>query len=170
MTQKKSDDAISPVIGVMLMLVVTIMIAAAIAAFATGTFDDSDSSPTVMLDVRNPSGESFDIVHTGGDPLLFKDIVVSITPMSNRDSGLTKIYQYSGRSISDEKISILGKTDSETSVTSVITVGDTIRVDIGTASSNSGRYPDYTPIIWKILDAKSNQILAEGEFVIPPST
>ena len=159
---KKREDAISPVIGVMLMLVVTIMIAAAIAAFATGTFDDSDSSPTVMLDVRNPSGESFDIVHTGGDPLLFKDIVVSITPMSNQDSGLTKIYQYPG-----EKISILGKTASETSV---ITVGDTIRVDIGAASSSSGRYPDYTPIIWKILDAKSNQILAEGEFVIPPST
>jgi len=159
---KKREDAISPVIGVMLMLVVTIMIAAAIAAFATGTFDDSDSSPTVMLDVRNPSSTSFDIVHTGGDLLLFKDIVVSVTPMSNQDSGLTKIYQYPASTIS-----ILGKTASDTSV---ITVGDTIRVNIGAAASGGGSYPIYTPIIWKILDAKSTQILAEGEFVIPPST
>ena len=33
---KKKEDAVSPVIGVMLMLVVTIVIAAVVAAFASG--------------------------------------------------------------------------------------------------------------------------------------
>ena len=36
MISKKSDDAVSPVIGVMLMLVVTVVIAAAVTIFATG--------------------------------------------------------------------------------------------------------------------------------------
>ena len=38
MSLKKSDDAISPVIGVMLILVVTVVIAAAATIFATGNY------------------------------------------------------------------------------------------------------------------------------------
>ena len=159
--QRHNEDAVSPVVGVILMLVVTIVIAAVIAAFATGTFDDSNPAPTAMLEVRNPSGESFDIVHTGGDPLLFKDIVIAINPLSNKDSGLIKIYKYG-----DSHLTIPGRTASETSV---ISAGDTIRVDIGDASSDNGAFPDYTPIMWKVSDARTTQILAEGEFIIPPS-
>lgn len=48
---KKNDDAISPVIGVMLMLVVTIIIAAVVAAFATGLTTDAEASPNAVLDV-----------------------------------------------------------------------------------------------------------------------
>ena len=46
---KKKEDAVSPVIGVMLMLVVTIVIAAVVAAFATGLGGDVDMAPTVGL-------------------------------------------------------------------------------------------------------------------------
>ena len=41
MITKKSDDAVSPVLGVMLMVVVTIVIGAVIAAFATGMVADT---------------------------------------------------------------------------------------------------------------------------------
>ena len=49
--QKKAnkEDAVSPVIGVMLMLVVTIVIAAVVAAFATGMGDDVESVPSAAL-------------------------------------------------------------------------------------------------------------------------
>ena len=47
----RNDDAISPVIGVMLMLVITIIIAAVVAAFATGLVSDADVAPNVVLDV-----------------------------------------------------------------------------------------------------------------------
>ena len=156
----KHEDAVSPVIGVILMLVVTIVIAAVIAAFATGTFDDSNPAPTAMLEIRNPSDESFDIVHTGGDPLLFKDILIAINPLSNQDSGLIKIYSYP-----DSHLTLPGNTLSETSV---ISAGDMIRVDISDAAT-SGRYPAYTPIEWKISDARTTQIIAEGTFIVPPS-
>ena len=48
---KKKEDAVSPVIGVMLMLVVTIVIAAVVAAFAGGLGSDVEMAPTAALDI-----------------------------------------------------------------------------------------------------------------------
>ena len=47
---KKKEDAVSPVIGVMLMLVVTIVIAAVVAAFAGGLATETEATPIVVLD------------------------------------------------------------------------------------------------------------------------
>ena len=52
MISKKSDDAISPVIGVMLMLVVTVVIAAAVTIFATGVVGETEVAPVAVLDVE----------------------------------------------------------------------------------------------------------------------
>ena len=51
MTRKKSEDAVSPVIGVMLMLVVVIIIAAVVTVFATGTVAETEVAPIAKLDV-----------------------------------------------------------------------------------------------------------------------
>ena len=51
MIQKKSEDAVSPVIGVMLLLVVTIVIAAVVAVFASGVGSEAEPAPTTVLDV-----------------------------------------------------------------------------------------------------------------------
>ena len=50
MKRTEKDDAVSPVVGVMLMLVVTIIIAAVVAAFASGVAGDTEKVPSVMLD------------------------------------------------------------------------------------------------------------------------
>ena len=55
MIRTKSEDAVSPVIGVMLMLVVTIVIAAVVAAFAGGLGADAETAPTTVLDVHDLS-------------------------------------------------------------------------------------------------------------------
>ena len=53
MTVRKSDDAVSPVIGVMLILVVTVIIAAVVAAFATGMVgENSGPAPSAKKDVE----------------------------------------------------------------------------------------------------------------------
>ena len=52
MTRKKSEDAVSPVIGVMLMLVVVIIIAAVVTVFATGTVAETEVAPIAKLDVK----------------------------------------------------------------------------------------------------------------------
>lgn len=51
LTERK-EDAVSPVIGVMLMLVVTIVIAAVVAAFAGGIATDTEPSPSVVLNAE----------------------------------------------------------------------------------------------------------------------
>ena len=57
MIQTKSEDAVSPVIGVMLMLVVTIVIAAVVAVFAGGIGMDNEPAPTTVLDVTRFTDE-----------------------------------------------------------------------------------------------------------------
>ena len=47
--KERNEDAVSPVIGVMLMLVVTIVIAAVVAAFAGGIATDTEPTPNVVL-------------------------------------------------------------------------------------------------------------------------
>ena len=89
MTQKKSDDAVSPVIGVMLMLVITIVVAGVIAAFGTSMAGDVEPAPNVVLDVKILSnfgalasehgelvGPDFQILHVSGDPLDTGDIEI----------------------------------------------------------------------------------------------
>ena len=51
MIRTKSEDAVSPVIGVMLMLVVTIIIAAVVAVFASGVGMDAEPAPATAVDV-----------------------------------------------------------------------------------------------------------------------
>ena len=58
MIRKKSEDAVSPVIGVMLLLVVTIIIAAVVAVFASGVGMDTEPAPTTVLDVVDINGGS----------------------------------------------------------------------------------------------------------------
>jgi FlaG/FlaF family flagellin (archaellin) len=48
----KNSDAVSPVVGVMLMLVVTIIIAAVVSAFAGGMTKDTEKAPTASMEIR----------------------------------------------------------------------------------------------------------------------
>lgn len=84
------DDAVSPVIGVMLMLSITIIIASVLMAFAGGMADTKPSTPSVDLSAEFvKSGE--DIVlrlsHNGGDALNPKDIKVTAYVTTEMSSG-----------------------------------------------------------------------------------
>ena len=70
---EQKEDAVSPVVGVMLMLVVTIIIAAVVAAFAGGLATDTEVPPTASLETKisiNSYGNvEMVIQHLGGDPI-----------------------------------------------------------------------------------------------------
>ena len=51
MKRTEKDDAVSPVVGVMLMLVVTIIIAAVVAAFAGGIATETKATPSAIIAV-----------------------------------------------------------------------------------------------------------------------
>lgn len=94
---QKKESAVSPVIGVMLMLVVTIIIAAFVSVFAGGTFSSTEVAPSASLDVSiiSNGGNSKDqyvmlIKHLGGDSIASGDMqVVSYytTPDGNMIGG-----------------------------------------------------------------------------------
>ena len=94
---QKNDDAVSPVVGVMLMLVITIVIAAVVSAFAGGVLTDVEAPPQVTFSVTgvidkitdkdqtnaepdSPSKANNGIMfrHTGGDTLFLEDITVQL--------------------------------------------------------------------------------------------
>ena len=74
------DDAVSPVIGVMLMLSITIILAAVLMAFAGGMADTKPVTPSVDLSaafVKNSSDIVLCVSHNGGDALNPDDIKVT---------------------------------------------------------------------------------------------
>jgi archaeal type IV pilus assembly protein PilA len=52
MSRKNCEDGVSPVVGVMLMLVVTIIIAAVVSGFAGGLINGQSKSPSLSMDVK----------------------------------------------------------------------------------------------------------------------
>lgn len=69
---KERESAVSPVVGVMLMLVVTIIIAATVSAFAGGLVGTSDKAPQAAFDVKIVNegwSVTMAFTHLGGDPI-----------------------------------------------------------------------------------------------------
>ena len=84
MKRTEKDDAVSPVVGVMLMLVVTIIIAAVVAAFSTGMVSTVEKAPFAALDVKMFSGndgiiKDVYIDHLSGDALYTGDLKIKFT-------------------------------------------------------------------------------------------
>jgi len=86
--KREDESAVSPVIGVMLMLVVTIIIAAAVSAFAGGLGDDVEVAPTASLDVRLYSLKNLGAMPPWGDGYYAPEMVirqVSGDPLPTKD-------------------------------------------------------------------------------------
>ena len=74
---KERESAVSPVVGVMLMLVVTIIIAATVSAFAGGLVGTADKAPQAAFEVKislmhqdwGGIDRTMTISHLGGDPI-----------------------------------------------------------------------------------------------------
>lgn len=92
----KNEKAVSPIVGVMLMLVVTIIIAAVVSAFAGGLVETSQSAPTasVEIDIKNggDSSDSYFSIKVLGvsEPIHTKNLkLVTSWVTTDRDTGET---------------------------------------------------------------------------------
>ena len=74
------DDAVSPVIGVILMVAITVILAAVIASFVLGLGDQNNPAPTASLnfdyDSNAGSNGQLTITHEDGDELGINDTYV----------------------------------------------------------------------------------------------
>jgi FlaG/FlaF family flagellin (archaellin) len=94
--ERKGEDAVSPVVGVMLMLVVTIIIAAVVSAFAGGLTNPSQKAPSASVEIHvlngGDSNTSYFTMKVLGvnSPIPTKSLkIVTSWTTTNRTSGLT---------------------------------------------------------------------------------
>ncbi len=74
----KDKKAVSPVVGVMLMLVVTIILAAVVSSFSGGLATDESKSPQLAISAKTKFGDSIVVHHESGDPISLGAIEVRI--------------------------------------------------------------------------------------------
>lgn len=73
------NRAVSPVIGVVLMVAITIVLAAAIGAFVFGLTPSGDTAPIASVTISGQVGsEEVRLSHHGGDPLDLDDYTLLI--------------------------------------------------------------------------------------------
>ena len=74
MKKSNKEDAVSPVVGIMLMLVVTIIIAAVVAAFASGLAVSTERAPNAVLKAEIDSTWSNDDYAIGTGTVFLKSL------------------------------------------------------------------------------------------------
>jgi FlaG/FlaF family flagellin (archaellin) len=85
----KIDNAVSPVVGVMLMLVVVIIIAAIVSAFAGGVVQTNDKTPQASIQGKYRQAGGLELIHAGGNELVTKDIQIMVRKTDEFGSGLS---------------------------------------------------------------------------------
>ena len=184
MMAMKNQDAVSPVVGVMLMLVVTIIIAAVVSAYAGGFGQNQAKTPQATISGTYSQSSGMTISHDGGDVLSTNDIQFYVSPSSSWGSG------------SDYKTYIINKsviaTDGKIWAPSAQYLavykfgpGDMITIDKDhlrniqedlygaggiVADTNKGSFSNSTnignTIIVKIFDMKTNKFIAQAPPII----
>ncbi|TKX85330.1 type IV pilin [Halorubrum sp. SS5] len=78
--QSNADDrAVSPVIGVILMVAITVILAAVIGTFVLGLGDQlGDTAPQASFTVDNTDSNTINITKTGGQSINADDLTLSI--------------------------------------------------------------------------------------------
>ncbi len=71
-----TDDnrAVSPVIGVILMVAITVILAAVIGGFVLGLGDSLQSAPQAQIDAAGVGNNAVEISHNGGDAITHSDL------------------------------------------------------------------------------------------------
>ena len=159
-TDMKKEDAVSPVIGVMLMLVITIIIAAVITGFATDLSKDTSSTPMALMDIdyvelNGGYVKSFGIVHKGGDAVPLNELQVTYVTNAGESIGMLNVLETS-------QVSVIGNEGAN----AVVSTGDVIKVVPGNDASN--KIIDGSGVAWTVTHAKSKGVIAKGEFIALP--
>ncbi|MGA9085380.1 MAG: type IV pilin N-terminal domain-containing protein [Methanoregula sp.] len=89
-TEKKreNDRAVSPVVGVMLMLVVVIIIAAIVSGFAGGLINSNSKAPQATIQATYSVGAgTLTMYHAGGDELQLQNIYLVVRGIDAENGG-----------------------------------------------------------------------------------
>ena len=78
--ESRTDRGVSPVIGIILLVAITVILAAVVGIFALGLGDQiAEPTPTNTLEIEQANGEDeLTIRHTGGDRFHWEDVIIVI--------------------------------------------------------------------------------------------
>jgi FlaG/FlaF family flagellin (archaellin) len=163
--KQSNNQAVSPVIGVMLMLVVVIIIAAVVSAFASGTTGSNSKTPQVTIKGVFSQSEGMQIIHTGGDVIPATNLMFTVANDATFGQGLSSAtVQVIDRGIIvDEKGNQLMNPDGTSNVTSfgpgqtLYIKRDNLRCGILQPQVDAGsNVYDITKGGWSIIGTKYN--------------
>ena len=117
-TETRDDDAVSPVIGVILMVAITVILAAVIGTFVLGLGDNVQETPTAGVSVSQDANESLTITvvtvgNLDGARLVGPDGNRSADAADVLGSGLRVIVQNEGFDADDIQFGVPGVTDAD---------------------------------------------------------
>ena len=131
---RKNDEAVSPVIGVILMVAITVILAAVIAAFVFGMSGNISKTKTVAITVQKLDASNITIMNNGGqDASSLTQIDVTTSPNAATQCAIPASGTL-GAATAGKCSATLANTGAGTS----IPVGSTMRVTGGT-NSYSGK-------------------------------
>jgi len=131
------DDAVSPVIGVILMVAITVILAAVIATFVLGLGESvSSTAPQASFDF-NPDDGDGTITMTTGDEIDISNVDVTV---NGSDAGITP---NSGTLTAGTTISVGDWTDADSNTQTGFASSDTVRVVWNNGEGNSAILGSY---------------------------
>jgi len=142
-----NDRGVSPVIGVILMVAITVILAAVIGTFVLGLGDSLEQAPQSQLDAEGVSSSEAQINHNGGDSIAVGDLRVVLDDGTNTNTA---------SSLDDGDLS---GSDSD------FGVGETLTL---TASEMEGGSFDVTGDTQvQVIHVPSDSIILDTEITIP---
>jgi flagellin-like protein len=146
------DEAVSPVIGVILMVAITVILAAVIGAFVLNIGGSQDTAPSASLEIDSVTDGTNDYVvisHEGGAELTASTLKVTIGGDKAYEDGSMK------NSFSQASGSTLWSGD--------ISAGDTLNIS-DTSDDTIIDDGDEVTVVWSSPSSDKTSILASGEF------
>jgi len=126
------DRGVSPVIGVILMVAITVILAAVIGTFVLGLGDSLEQAPQAQLDAEIDGSGQLDIVHNGGDSIPIGDIEVNVGGTTYADGGAGGASDFDAHPTDDFSVGTnidIGTDPSGDTVTVIHTPSDSILLE-----------------------------------------
>jgi flagellin-like protein len=143
------DRAVSPVIGVILMVAITVILAAVIGTFVLGLGDQvSESAPQAQFSFDFESGTNATIVHDGGDSIDTGTISIRVgSTLAYDDTGIAGGF---------------GGPASSDGWTTEVSAGDTLNLDTGGASGSGDQAGNDVRVIWSSANSDKTATIGQA--------
>ncbi|WP_232216931.1 type IV pilin [Methanohalobium evestigatum] len=152
-----NNDAVSPVIGVILMVAITVILAAVIGSYAFG-LGSPEQAPQASISGSADTENSTQIIkleHQGGESVLFEDTATKLT-VNGKNAGFNLSSTENKRFETGDVLYIVNVTDGDYNVTNYV----------NNSVSHLNSTGETTTSV-KIVDGTSQQLIANMNIRLP---